>query len=101
MVTHPSEGKAAMRVRVLAAASMGIFLTTGFVAEAHDYSGYDRARRFNRFLHEEGIPHAHGQGYGRGYSRGGYHEYLHEEGIPHGGFNHYLHDNGVPHFHDD
>lgn len=79
---------------------LGLLLATGIAAEAHDpEGGYYEGRRMNRFLHENGIPHSHGYGYGRRYSRGGYHEYLHEEGISHGGLNHYLHDNGIPHYH--
>lgn len=95
-----------MKIKYLAAASVGIgmLMATGIAAKAHEeyggYGGYGgsyRARNINRFLHENGIPHSHGYGY----SRGGYHDYLHEEGIPHGGYNHYLHDNGIPHYHDD
>jgi hypothetical protein len=95
----PDSGEKLMRFRSLATISMsiGMLLATGIASQAHDeYGGYYEGRRFNRYLHENGIPHSHG--YGR-YSRGNYHEYLHEEGVPHGGLNHYLHDNGIPHYH--
>lgn len=84
--------------------SIGALFALGAAAQAHEdeYGPRYGGDRFNQFLHEYGIPHAHEDGYG-GYrrARGTRHEYLHEEGIRHGGFNHYLHDHGIPHDHDD